>query len=143
MKLIFLSDDFVFMPDEIERDEYVLNEIGKIWRGSQNSLKPTFWSYGQNDEAVLEACMMLLEKSKLPLPMRNSPLHVARAISAMVNAPDDDGILIGNWGTDFRNGTPPTEWTGSAEILRQFVKLQHPVLYGQCWVFAGVITSSK
>lgn len=131
------------MPDENERDEYVENDIGKIWRGSRDSPQPTCWAYGQHEEIVLEACLTLLDKAKLSYPMRRSPFHVARAISAIINVADDDGVLIDYWGTDFRDGIPPTEWTGSTQILRKLVEFQRPVRYGQCWVFAGVITTGN
>jgi len=29
------------------------------------------------------------------------------------------GMLMGNWGSDFSDGTAPTDWQGSDEILRQ------------------------
>jgi transglutaminase 1 len=60
-----------------------------------------------------------------------------------VNSPDDSGVLMGNWSDDFDGGTPPTKWVGSMKILQKFYKDKKPVKYGQCWVFAGVLTTSK
>ena len=41
-------------------------------------------------------------------------------------------------------GTAPTDWTGSAAILEQYVaKRGTPVKFGQCWVFSAVVTTSK
>lgn len=63
-------------------------------------------------------------------------------MSAAVNSPDDYGAVMGNWTDDFGGGTPPTKWVGSMEILQTYFKTKKPVKYGQCWVFAGVLTTS-
>lgn len=60
-----------------------------------------------------------------------------------MNANDDNGALVGNWSSDFAGGTPPTSWIGSTAILRQFYKKQKPVKFAQCWVFSGVLSTSK
>jgi transglutaminase 1 len=60
-----------------------------------------------------------------------------------VNSPDDNGVVMGNWTDDFGGGISPTLWIGSMKILQQFYKTKKPVKYGQCWVFAGVLTTSK
>lgn len=51
--------------------------------------------------------------------------------------------MVGNWSEDFSLGTPPTAWTGSAEILRAYLAYGSPVNYAQCWVFAGVFNTCK
>lgn len=50
---------------------------------------------------------------------------------------------MGNWGEDFDGGTAPTKWVGSMKILQKYYKDKKPVKYGQCWVFAGVLTSGN
>lgn len=61
----------------------------------------------------------------------------------MVNNNDEDnGVLIGRWDGDYIDGTAPAAWTGSVEILRQYLETQQSVSYGQCWVFSGVVTTS-
>lgn len=60
-----------------------------------------------------------------------------------VNSPDDNGCLKGNWSTEFDGGTPPTKWVGSMKILQKYYTNKKPVKYGQCWVFAGVLTTSN
>lgn len=52
-------------------------------------------------------------------------------------------MMVGNWSGDFSLGTPPTAWTGSAEILRAYLTYGSPVNYAQCWVFAGVFNTCK
>ena len=50
---------------------------------------------------------------------------------------------MGNWGKDFAGGVEPWSWTGSTEILQQYMRTKTPVNFGQCWVFCGVTTTSK
>lgn len=50
---------------------------------------------------------------------------------------------MGNWSTDHAGGTPPTKWLGSGEILHKYYKKKKSIKYGQCWVFSGVLTTSK
>ncbi|KAJ8358747.1 hypothetical protein SKAU_G00152720 [Synaphobranchus kaupii] len=58
----------------------------------------------------------------------------------MINCNDDRGVLKGNWSGDYIGGVSPTHWDGSVDILRKWNKyFCHPVKYGQCWVFAGVM----
>lgn len=73
---------------------------------------------------------------------RGDPIKVSRSISKLVNSNDDDGIVIGKWDGEYDDGTAPAAWTGSAAILQQFLTIQKPVGYGQCWVFSGVVTTS-
>lgn len=57
----------------------------------------------------------------------------------MINSNDDSGVLNGNWGENYSDGTNPTEWMGSVAILKQWHATGcQPVRYGQCWVFAAV-----
>ena len=70
-------------------------------------------------------------------------LQVSRCASALVNVEEDDGVLEGRWPLDgtFPDGKNPESWSGSAEILARFNPKKLPVRYGQCWVFAGVLTT--
>lgn len=58
-----------------------------------------------------------------------------------VNSEDDQGVLQGNWSGDYKDGTAPSAWTGSVPILEKYLETRKEVLYGQCWVFAGVLTT--
>ncbi len=69
-------------------------------------------------------------------------LQVARHFCAMVNSPDDDGVLM-EWSGEYSSGTCPTGWAGSGEILAQYSQTGKPVRYGQSWVFSGVLTTCK
>ncbi|XP_010153209.1 PREDICTED: protein-glutamine gamma-glutamyltransferase 4 [Eurypyga helias] len=133
--------DVVFLADEAQRKEYVLNDTGYIYVGSAYNIYNRPWNFGQFEEFVLDACMYLLDKSKLKLSNKRDPMFVSRAMSALVNANDDNGVLLGNWSGNYNNGTSPMDWIGSVSILQQYYKTKKPVCYGQCWVFAGVLTT--
>ncbi|KAG2463203.1 TGM1 glutamyltransferase, partial [Polypterus senegalus] len=136
------EDDPVFMEEEEHLKEYVLNETGRIYYGTEKQIGVRTWNYGQFDKGVLEACMFLLERSGTPHAGRGDPITVVRVISAMINAQDDRGLLVGNWSGDYSDGTAPTAWTGSVDILTQYHKSKGtPVSFGQCWIFSGVTTT--
>ncbi|NWZ60346.1 TGM4 glutamyltransferase, partial [Haliaeetus albicilla] len=133
--------DVVFLANEAQRKEYVLNDTGCIYVGSAYSIHGRPWNFGQFEELILDTCMYLLDKSKPKLSNRKDPVFVSRAMSALVNSNDDSGVLLGNWSGNYNSGTSPMDWIGSVAILQQYYKTKKPVCYGQCWVFAGVLTT--
>ncbi|XP_034567276.1 protein-glutamine gamma-glutamyltransferase K-like [Notolabrus celidotus] len=136
------EDDTVFMDSEEERQEYVLNDIGRMYYGTQDQIGVRTWNYGQFDDRILDACIFILEESKTPPSGWGDPVSVVRVISAMVNSRDDNGVLEGNWSGDYSLGTSPTVWSGSVEILHEHYQNKGAaVKYGQCWIFAGVVTT--
>uniref|UniRef100_A0A1W7RB00 protein-glutamine gamma-glutamyltransferase n=1 Tax=Hadrurus spadix TaxID=141984 RepID=A0A1W7RB00_9SCOR len=135
-------EDTVYMSDPEARKEYVLNDSGLIWRGSHNRLRPCIWNFAQFEENVLECCCYLLSNiGKLNVVGRADPIRVVRHLSAVVNSPDDAGVLVGNWTGSYSGGTNPTFWGGSMSILQQYYKTKKPVKFGQCWVFSGICTT--
>ncbi|KAJ8975426.1 hypothetical protein NQ317_018935 [Molorchus minor] len=131
-------DDGVYMENEEDRNEYVLNETGKIWCGTFKEPKGKHWIFGQFNDISLPGAVFLLEKSGLAPADRGSPVMVARAISAIINAVDEGGLLEGRWDGDYADGTSPHSWTGSAAIMDQYLRSGGtPVKYGQCWVYSA------
>ncbi|NXR80075.1 TGM4 glutamyltransferase, partial [Pycnonotus jocosus] len=135
------EDDVVYMANEAQKKEYVLNDTGYIYVGSAYSIYDRPWNFGQFEEFILDACMYLLDKSKLSLTERRDPASVSRAMSALVNANDDSGVVLGNWSGNYAGGTAPMDWIGSVTILQKYYKTKKPVCFGQCWVFAGVLNT--
>ncbi|XP_067904227.1 protein-glutamine gamma-glutamyltransferase 2-like [Heterodontus francisci] len=140
------SADAVFLDDENQRREYVLNDQGLIYRGTKKFISQIAWNFGQFEDGILDICLKLLDNSLNFLQnqdedcsQRHDPVYISRVVTAMVNCNDDNGILQGNWGPDYSYGVPPTMWNGSITILRRWSKLGcQPVRFGQCWVFAAV-----
>lgn len=121
-------------------EEYLLSDVGKVYTGSYKNPIGRDWSFGQFEESVLPATLEILDKTKLK--QRGNPIKVCRAISALVNSVDDNGILIGRWQPPYDEGTAPWEWNGSVGIIEEYMK-NGPVKYGQCWVFSAVVTTCK
>lgn len=138
------KEDTVFLDKEDARREYVLNDVGKIFVGTQKEPRGRRWIYGQFADSVLPGAMLMLNHSKLDYTGRASPILVSRAISKLVNSENDDkGIVVGNWSGMYDDGTAPWMWTGSPAIMDEYFKNggEQSVKYGQCWVFAGVATT--
>uniref|UniRef100_A0A667YVR0 protein-glutamine gamma-glutamyltransferase n=1 Tax=Myripristis murdjan TaxID=586833 RepID=A0A667YVR0_9TELE len=134
-------EDPVFLPDEAERREYVLNEYGIIYQGAVKAVSQRTWLYGQFELGVLDACIHILDASRMPIYHRGNVIKLVRRGSAMLNSQDDNGVMVGNWSEDFSMGTAPTLWTGSVKILQEYANTGVPVCFAQCWVFAGIFNS--
>ncbi|CAI5687205.1 unnamed protein product [Oreochromis niloticus] len=143
------SDDSVFMQNETERQEFVMNERGIIYKGSGNYITSTNWDFGQFEEDMVKICLKMLDVNPKHLAnaandvsARCNPIYVSRVVSAMINSNDDSGVLEGRWSAPFWGGTIPSHWSGSYPILKRWYNIGcNPVKYGQCWVFAGVMCS--
>ncbi|XP_045200578.2 annulin-like [Mercenaria mercenaria] len=137
------KDDQVYMSKDLE--EYVLEDTGEIYCGSYNYIQARKWKFGQFNGNVLDCAMYLLDDvSKIKDHVRGDPVKVTREISSLVNSFDNSGVLAGNWSSeadDYADGKVPWHWTGSVEILKQYLKTKRPVKYGQCWVFSGIVTT--
>uniref|UniRef100_A0A4W6EXP6 Protein-glutamine gamma-glutamyltransferase 2 n=1 Tax=Lates calcarifer TaxID=8187 RepID=A0A4W6EXP6_LATCA len=141
-------DDSVFLPDEKERQEYVMNEQGTIYRGSHNYISSMSWDFGQFEDGMVKICLAILDFNckhfddpAEDVSARCDPIYVGRVVSAVVNSPDDHGVLEGCWGGPYDDGVLPSHWSGSHTILYRWFTECYPVKYGQCWVFAGVMCS--
>uniref|UniRef100_A0A146LM26 Hemocyte protein-glutamine gamma-glutamyltransferase n=1 Tax=Lygus hesperus TaxID=30085 RepID=A0A146LM26_LYGHE len=133
------KDDNVYLSDEAERNEYVLNDVGKVWMGSYKEPKGRRWVFGQFEDVTLPCVILLLELSDLPHEDRGNPVLIARAISAVVNDADEGGLTIGRWDGNYADGTSPHAWTGSLPIMEEYMNSGgQPVAYAQCWVFSAL-----
>uniref|UniRef100_A0A452T391 Transglutaminase 6 n=1 Tax=Ursus maritimus TaxID=29073 RepID=A0A452T391_URSMA len=113
-------EDDVFLDSEEERQEYVLNDSGIIFRGVEKHIRAQGWNYGQFEEDILNICLSILDRSPLhqndpatDVSRRHDPIYVSRAISAMVNSNNDRGVVQGQWQGKYGGGTSPLHWSGS------------------------------
>uniref|UniRef100_A0A8C4Z8Z0 Transglutaminase 2, like n=1 Tax=Gadus morhua TaxID=8049 RepID=A0A8C4Z8Z0_GADMO len=139
------KDDAVYFPDERLLEEYIMNENGRIFRGSADYMSGMPWNFGQFEDNVMDICFEILDRFKParsdpPNYMRQrwDPVYISRAVVAMVNANDDGGVLVGKWQEPYTGGVQPTKWMSSVPILEKWSKSKSGVKYGQCWVFAAV-----
>ncbi|XP_006888796.1 PREDICTED: coagulation factor XIII A chain [Elephantulus edwardii] len=135
------EEDAVYLDDEREREEYVLNDIGVIFHGNFQDIRVRSWSYGQFEEGILDTCLYVMDRANMDLSGRGNPIKVSRVGSAMINSKDDEGVIVGSWDNIYAYGVPPSAWTGSVDILLEYQSSKNPVRYGQCWVFAGVFNT--
>ncbi len=135
------------MPAQGDLVEYVQNQVGKVWKGGHKNIQGRPWLFGQFSASVLPACCFLLDRRcrHLRPDRRGDPVRVVRAISAAVNSTNDCGVLEGCWAPPYDSGTAPWEWSGSKDILEEYMASggTKPVRYGQCWVFSAVVVTSK
>ncbi|XP_078411513.1 protein-glutamine gamma-glutamyltransferase 2-like [Cetorhinus maximus] len=140
------TGDEVFLDSEEQRKEYVLNEDGIVFMGSNRCIQSRSWYFGQFEEKVIDICLMLLDMNlkclKCPgkdYVRRNDPVYISRVVTAMVNCHDDNGILEGRWDGPYTGGVLPWNWNGSVAILHRWHNRGcQKVQFGQCWVFAAV-----
>ncbi|XP_068992552.1 hemocyte protein-glutamine gamma-glutamyltransferase-like [Neodiprion pinetum] len=137
----WVKDDLVYMDDEKLLEEYVMNDTGKIWLGTEKQHSGRGWVFGQFEDCVLPACELMLKRSEIKDAARGDPIKMSRAISRIINANDDGGVLVGRWDSKYDGGVSPSTWTGSVPILKKFLETKESVLWGQCWVFSGVATT--
>ncbi|XP_066481869.1 coagulation factor XIII A chain [Tiliqua scincoides] len=135
------TEDAVFLDDEAERQEYVLNDLGTIFYGDPTNIRTRSWNFGQYEEGILDACLYLMDRAQLDLSGRGNPVKISRVGSAVINSKDDEGVIVGSWDNSYDYGVPPSTWTGSVDILLEYHSSKQPVRYGQCWVFAGVFNT--
>uniref|UniRef100_A0A3P9QG18 Protein-glutamine gamma-glutamyltransferase 2 n=1 Tax=Poecilia reticulata TaxID=8081 RepID=A0A3P9QG18_POERE len=108
-----------------------------------------FCLFVQFEQGMVKICLKMLDLNVKywlnpadDVSARCSPIYVSRVVSAMINSSDEGGVVMGNWGNDYSGGFPPTYWSGSYAILKQWYNSYYrSVRYGQCWVFAGVMCS--
>ena len=118
----------------VQLNEYVLEDSGTLYsdKGGFN------WHYDQFDQDVLETTFSLL--NSMDYAERGSAEKISRHLSALSNVQNDNGVLVGRWDGKYGDGKTPGSWSSSSSILSQYSN-SGSVKYGQCWVFAGLVSS--
>ncbi|XP_062444842.1 protein 4.2-like isoform X2 [Rhea pennata] len=139
------QDDEVFLGNEAQRQEYILNQDGIIYGGTENAILAQPWDFSQFEKDIIDICFTMLdvaEHQDKNHTQRKNPIYVCRTVAAMLNCDELRGILTECKTGEYYDGTHPSKWLGSSPILRQWAASQcKPVHYGQCWVFAAVMCS--
>ncbi|GFO48461.1 protein-glutamine gamma-glutamyltransferase k [Plakobranchus ocellatus] len=138
-------DDQVYYTERpADLDEYVLNEYGCVFMGVAGDIGQKPWYYGQFQDGILDICMTILRMAfdmEISKDMGDA-ITVARKLSRIINnSGRDPGLITGNWSNSYADGTAPTSWKGSVQILKQYARTKTAVKYGQCWVFSHVLTT--
>ncbi|NXX16887.1 TGM1 glutamyltransferase, partial [Podargus strigoides] len=107
-------DDQVYMEKTSDLNEYVLNETGRIFYGTEDQIAERSWNYGQVPQKW-GGPQKLGGTPKKPAPQTH--VGVPPGFGVQVNSLDDSGVLVGNWTGDYAQGTNPSAWAGSVAIL--------------------------
>ncbi len=137
----YSADDAVYMPDINDRHHYLEARSQHVsYTTSAGDRRVLSWDCAQGAEDTFLGTLELLVQ--LDAVGRSDPAAVARFLMPRLNANDGDpGVLQGQWGGPYDGGTPPHVWTTSEQIFSEY-RTSGTVSYGQCWTFAGLLSSS-
>lgn len=82
------EEDPVYLENEKDREEYVLQDTGAVWQGSSNGqASPCPWNFGQFEDVSLYAALLVLrlDKQMIEARERHDPVKTARALTHLVN----------------------------------------------------------
>ncbi|XP_058521955.1 protein 4.2 isoform X2 [Ochotona princeps] len=131
-------EDAVFLENEAQRREYVLNQNGLIYLGTADCIQEESWDFGQFERDVMDLSLSLLRVDK-QVEKWSQPVHVAQVLGALLDALKEKSILPTPQIQDVEEGTSLNKRRGSVPILRQWLTGQgRPVYAGQAWVLAAV-----
>lgn len=133
------------------RNEYVINDTvyycSKVdpckCKGSIPEKFYSEWELGIGDPLLLLFTLGMI--SGLSADEREDVTKVSRIICALTNQNDNDnGLIYGKWNGNYEDGKEPDYWTDTISILKDYLRVENDtygVEYGQCWVFALVLSS--
>lgn len=77
------------MPDTHLLEEYVTNDVGKVYVGTKNYVKGRHWLFGQFEAHVFPIIRKLLKNSSLDYHEKGDPVHLARLTFETVSNLDE------------------------------------------------------
>ncbi|XP_076983733.1 protein 4.2 isoform X2 [Tamandua tetradactyla] len=126
-------EDDVFLENEAQRREYLLNQNGLIYLGTANCIQTEPWDFGQFEGDVVDLSLGLLNMDKQEEKW-SEPVHVAQ-----LHALKEKNVLPTPQTQAAQEGAFLNKRRGSVPILRQWLTGQGwPVYDGQAWVLAAV-----
>ncbi|XP_072480633.1 protein 4.2 [Notamacropus eugenii] len=134
-------EDAVFLENEAQRREYLLNQNGLIYLGTSDCIQPQPWDFGQSELSIIDLSLRLLEVDK-EVNQWSNPVHVTRVLGALLNDAKERRILTTSQTQDSEDMKFLYKRRGSLPILRHWLTGQgRQVPDGQAWVLAAVICS--
>ncbi|XP_068961969.1 protein 4.2 isoform X2 [Petaurus breviceps papuanus] len=134
-------EDAVFLENEAQRREYLLNQDGLIYLGTADCIQPQPWDFGQFEINVIDLSLRLLEVDK-EVDQWSNPVHVTRVLGALLNDRKERSILTTSKTQDSGDVRFLYKRRGSLPILWHWLTGQgRQVPDGQAWVLAAVICS--
>ncbi|KAM4691456.1 protein 4.2-like [Rhinophrynus dorsalis] len=138
----WLEDDPVFLPNEAQRQEYVLSEDGIIYLGTESYVQQQPWHFGQFEEEIADLCIKFLDMNPMYQEApekcylrRNDPIYVCRVLSDVISKRDEEDRVA----FMVENRRPSYTWISSVPILQQWFQSECQPVYGHHWVFAAVL----
>ncbi|ELK05494.1 Erythrocyte membrane protein band 4.2 [Pteropus alecto] len=133
----WVREDAVFLANEAQRREYLLNQNGFIYLGTADCIQAEPWDFGQFEGDVMDISLALLRMDKQVKEWGN-PVHVACILGALLHAFKKKNVLPTPQTQAAQEGSL-NKRRGSVPILRQwFTGHGRPVYDGQAWVLAAV-----
>nr|XP_023423259.1 erythrocyte membrane protein band 4.2 [Cavia porcellus] len=131
-------EDAVFLQNEAQCQEYVLDQNGLIFLGTADCIQEEPWDFGQFESDVMDLSLDLLGVDK-QVEEWSQPAHVARVLGALLHAIKEKKVLPTPKTPSAQEQVLLNKRRGSAPILRQWLTGQgRPVYEGQAWVLAAV-----
>ncbi|XP_008068132.1 erythrocyte membrane protein band 4.2 isoform X2 [Carlito syrichta] len=136
--LIAQTEDAVFLENEAQRREYLLNQNGLIYLGTADCIQEESWDFGQFERDVIDLSLGLLSTDK-QVEEWSQPVHVARVLGALLHALKEKSVLPTPLTQAAQEGAWLNKRRGSVPILRQWLTGRgRPVYEGQAWVLAAI-----
>ncbi|XP_045395757.1 protein 4.2 isoform X1 [Lemur catta] len=131
-------EDAVFLGNEAQRREYLLNQNGLIYLGTADCIQEESWDFGQFEADVIDLSLGLLSVDK-QVAEWSRPVHVARVVGTLLRALKEKRVLPTPQSQDAQERALLHKRRGSVPILRQWLTGRgRPVYDGQAWVLAAV-----
>jgi len=127
-----------------KRTEYVDAQQGVLFKGFPYWIQLVLWGFEQFEGSTLDVLLTLLSRvaQESGLDACADVVSLSRLFSALVNSNDANGLVVGNWSCDYSGFAAPSSWDGSGSVPKAYLNnRKQPVKHGQCFVFAGVLTT--